>query len=177
MKVTHAVARFLQDKGIRHVFSVSGGANLHLLDAISMLSAVRIVCPQGEQAASFAADAYARFHGLGCAVTTCGPGATNLITGIATSFYDGIPVLYITGDQTRERMGGYGVRQYGFQATPIVEMVKPITKYAVAVMDPEDVLEELEKAVKIATTARKGPVLVDIPDDIQRAQCKPNSIH
>lgn len=106
---------------------------------------------------------------MGCALVTSGPGATNLITGICSSFYDSIPVLYITGNQTRARLENYGTRQYGFQATPIVDIVRPITKYAITVMEPEQVIPTLERAVEIAKTARMGPVLVDLPDDLQRA--------
>ena len=170
MKVAGAVARFLAERGCRHVFTVSGGANLHLLDAISR-TLIKTVCPLNEQAASFAADAYARMDGLGCAISTAGPGASNLITGIATSYYDSVPTLYITGNQTRQRLGeGLGVRQYGFQAMPIVEMVKPVTKHAVTVMEPVDTVYELERALWIARSGRPGPVLVDIPDDVQRAE-------
>jgi acetolactate synthase-1/2/3 large subunit len=171
LKVALAVAQFLASRGIEHVFAVSGGANLHMLDAIAQTDGIRYVCPQNEQAASFAADAYARVKGVGCAMATAGPGATNLITGIATSFYDSVPVLYLTGNQTRQRLGeGLGVRQYGFQATPITEMVRPVTKHAVTVMDPADTLYELGRALWIARDGRPGPVLVDLPDDIQRAE-------
>lgn len=117
------------------------------------------------------ADAYARLKGLGCAMATSGPGATNLITAISCSYYDSVPVLYITGQVTTFRMNDGKVRQLGFQETPIVEMVKPITKWARTVMAPEDVLPSLEIALIHALEGRQGPVLVDIPDDIQRSQC------
>jgi acetolactate synthase-1/2/3 large subunit len=116
------------------------------------------------------ADAYARLNGLGVALATSGPGASNLVTGIATSFYDSVPTLYITGNQTIARMETFGTRQYGFQATPIVEMVEPITKCAVTVMQPHLVLGALETAVRIAKEGRPGPVLIDLPDCVQRAQ-------
>ena len=107
---------------------------------------------------------------MGVALVTSGPGATNLITGIATSWFDSIPVLYITGQQARSRLrGDLKVRQIGFQETPIVEIVRPITKYAITVMEPEHVIPVLSAALSIAKIARFGPVLVDIPDDIQRA--------
>ena len=91
------------------------------------------------------------------------------MTGIAASYYDSIPVIYITGNQTRARMNTMGTRQYGFQSTPIVDLVKTITKHAVTLWTPELVVKEISEAIIIATTARTGPVLVDIPDDIQRA--------
>lgn len=169
MKVTDLIAAFLAEH-VKHVFLVNGGANLHLVHSIAARKDITYVCPQNEQAASFQADAYARLNGLGCALATSGPGASNLITGIATSYYDSVPVLYLTGNQTRERMSGdSGCRQIGFQETPIVEIVKPITKYAVTVMDPQAMISELTKAVIIAKSGRKGPVLVDIPDDVGRA--------
>ena len=93
-----------------------------------------------------------------------------MVTGIATSYYDSIPVLYITGNQTRNRVESYGTRQYGFQCTPVTEIVRPITKYAVMPMEPEHVIPEIEKALKIAKQGRPGPVVVDICDDLQRAQ-------
>lgn len=171
MKVAKAVAEFLRDQGIGHVFCVSGGASLHLIHGIAETEGIDIVCPQNEQAASFQADAYARLRGLGCALATSGPGATNLVTGIAASFYDSVPVLFLTGNQTVSRMQTYGTRQYGFQCTPIVPMVKDITKHAVTVTDPKQVIHELHIAVILARHGRPGPVLLDIPDDVQRAQC------
>jgi len=144
---------------------------LWLIHAISETDGLIFIPPQNEQAASFQADAYARLYGFGCALATSGPGASNLITGIATSYYDSVPVLYLTGQQTRDRMrGDSGCRQIGFQETPIVEIVREITKYAVTVMEPEHVLAELATAVQIARSGRPGPVLIDLPDDIQRAQ-------
>ena len=169
MKVANLVAEFLRDQGVRHVFCVSGGASLHLIHGIADTEGISYVCPQNEQAASFAADAYARLNGLGVALATSGPGATNLVTGIAASFYDSVPVLYLTGNQTVSRMETYGTRQYGFQSTPIVPMVREITKHAHCVLFPQDVLANLEFAMKIMRDGRPGPVLIDLPDDVQRA--------
>lgn len=108
---------------------------------------------------------------MGCALATSGPGASNLITGIATSYYDSVSCLYLTGNQTRSRLkGDLQVRQIGFQETPIVDIVRPITKYAVTVMEADEVIPALKLAISIAKEGRPGPVLVDIPDDLQRAQ-------
>lgn len=171
MKVSDAIAEFLA-RHVRHVYTISGGADLHIIDSIAKRSDIQIRCPQNEQSAGFAADAYARVtQRLGCALVTSGPGATNLVTPIATSYYDSISVLYITGNQTRDRCNSYGTRQYGFQATPFVELVygeKPICKWAVQITVPELVVETLEMAVKTAQEIRRGPVVVDVPDDIQR---------
>ena len=177
MKVAYIIARFLAEQGLKRVYTVSGGGDLHIIDAICRRDDIRIVCPQNEQAASFAADAEARLLGLGCALATSGPGATNLVTGIATSFYDSVPVLYLTGNQTRARLGtGLGVRQFGFQSMPFVQLCKTITKYAVVVMEELDILRELEKALWLARNGRPGPVVVDIPDDIQRADVDPEML-
>jgi acetolactate synthase-1/2/3 large subunit len=177
MKVAHLIAKFLADSGIRRVYTVSGGGDLHMIDAICRRDDIRIICPQNEQGASFAADAEARIVGLGCAMATSGPGATNMVTGIATSYYDSVPVLYITGNQTRARLGtGLGVRQFGFQSMPFVELCKTITKYSVIVMDERDILYELEKALWYAKVGRPGPVVVDVPDDIQRADVDPEKL-
>ena len=169
MKISDLIAEEIA-RHVRHVFCISGGASLHLIHSIAARKDLKYVCPQNEQAASFAADAYARLTGFGCALATSGPGATNLITGIAASFYDSLPVLYLTGNQTRERLKPYG-RQYGFQSTPIVDIVKPITVWAEMVTEPEEVIPTIQRAIRAAKSGRGGPVLIDCPDDIQRAQC------
>jgi len=178
MKLSHVVAQFLAAQGIQHVFAISGGASLHLIHSIAETEGTSYVCPQHEQAGAYAADAYARVTGgLGCAVATSGPGATNLITGICSSYYDSVPVLYLTGQvATFRAKGDTGVRQIGFQETEIVDICRTITKYAVLVKDPYRVRYELQKAVAIAKAGRPGPVLVDIPDDLQRMDIDPDKL-
>ena len=170
MKLSDVVAKFLKDQGIYHVFAISGGASLHLIHSIAETDGIEFVCPQHEQSAAFAADAYSRVTGnLGCAVATSGPGATNLITGIAGAYYDSVPVLFLTGQvATFRSKKDTGVRQIGFQETEIVEMCSSVTKYGVLIKDPYEILYEIGKALHIAKIGRPGPVLVDIPDDIQR---------
>ncbi|MGE3856330.1 MAG: thiamine pyrophosphate-binding protein [Dehalococcoidia bacterium] len=172
MKVSDYVAAFLARQGVRHVFAVSGGASLHLIHSIAHTPGVDYVCPQHEQAGAMAADAYARATGgLGAAIATSGPGATNLITGVCGAYYDSVPVLYITGQVTTFRLKrDLGVRQLGFQETDVVDMFRPVTKYAAQVARAEDIRFHLEQAVHLATTGRPGPVLIDLPDDIQRAE-------
>jgi acetolactate synthase-1/2/3 large subunit len=172
MKVAEAVAKFLESQGIKHVFGVNGGANLHLIHGLADVTQIKFVPTTHESNAGFAADSYARLTGLGCAMATSGPGATNLVTAIATSYYDSVPVLYITGNVATFRFGSpLGVRQYGFQETPIVEMVRGITKLAYQPGNVVEVLPWLEVAVQRVREGRKGPALIDIPDDIQRADC------
>lgn len=175
MKLSDVVAQFLAAEGIRHVFAISGGASLHLIHSIAETPGTTFVCPQHEQAGAMAADGYARVSGgLGCAVATSGPGATNLITGICSAYYDSVPVLYLTGQvATFRAKGDTGVRQMGFQETDTVDICRTITKSAVLVTDPYRVRYELQRAVSIAKTGRPGPVLVDIPDDLQRLDIDP----
>lgn len=170
MKVAKAIAECLRDHGIGHVFVVSGGASLHIIHGIAETDGIEYVCPQHEQAGGYAADSYARFKGIGCALATSGPGATNLFTAIATSYYDSVPVLYLTGQTATYRMDTKGTRQIGFQATPTVEMVRAITKYAVTPMRAQDVIPNIECALRIAKSGRPGPVVVDLPDDVQRME-------
>ena len=170
MKVSDAIAAFLA-RHVKHVFTVSGGADLHIIHSLAKRSDIKFICPQHEQSAGFQADAYARLTGMGCALATSGPGATNLVTAIAASWYDSIPVLYLCGNQTIARMDNHGTRGYGFQATPIVDIVRPITKWAKTLTSPVHVIAEMEQAVILAKSGRPGPVVCDLPDDLQRAEC------
>ncbi len=170
MKLAQAIAKFLEAQGVRHVFGVSGGANLHLIHGITDATKIQFIPTTHECNAGFSADAYARLTGLGVCLVTSGPGATNAVTAVATSYYDSVPTLYICGQVASHRFGSqYGVRQYGFQETPIVEMVKEITKAAFELDRPANLVHALNGLLEDAVTARKGPVLLSIPDDYQRA--------
>jgi len=168
------IAEFLRKKGITNVFLITGGACAFIVDAIGRNPGMKFTCFHHEQAAAMAADALWRTNRVvGATVVTSGPGATNLITGIACSFFDSIPTFHITGqvNQNEElNYKGANVRQAGFQETNIVDMVKPITKYAKKVTDPKDLIQELHKAYDIAVSGRMGPVLLDIPMDVQQAE-------
>ncbi|MEI6149538.1 MAG: thiamine pyrophosphate-binding protein [bacterium] len=178
MKLSDYVADFLAQQNIRYAFVVTGGASVHLIDSIARHPDIDYVCPQHEQAGAMAADGYARASGhLGVAIATSGPGATNLLTGVCSAFYDSIPVLYLTGQVSTFRMkGSSGVRQIGFQETDTVPIFQPVTKYSVLLDRPERIRFELEKAVHIARTGRPGPVLIDIPDNLQRAEVDPSAM-
>jgi len=170
MKLAEAVAKFIEAQGVEHIFGVNGGANLHLIHGVTDATKIKFIPTTHECNAGFAADAYARVRGLGVAYATSGPGATNLITAIAASYYDSVPVLFVTGNVATHRQGApLGVRQYGFQETPIVEMVQKITKDAVQVTHADVCLPILRQLTRWARSGRKGPVLLDIPDDLQRA--------
>lgn len=174
MKVSDFIAKFLENKGISHVFELSGGMITHILDSLNQQTNINIVTMHHEQGAAFAADAYGRATGLpGVALATSGPGATNLLTGIASCYFDSTPALFITGQVNRhEQKGARPIRQLGFQETDIVSMALPITKASFLINNAEDIPNVLEQAFLIALEGRPGPVLIDIPMDIQRAQIK-----
>ena len=165
------VADFVAAQGVRTVFLVPGGGAMFLIDAFGSHPQLGYVAHHHEQAASIAAEAYSRIDGrLGCAVVTTGPGATNALTGCAGAWIESVPLLIISGQVKRaDLMGASGVRQMGPQEVDIVSMARPVTKYAVTVMDPADIRFHLEKAVHLATTGRRGPVWLDIPLDVQNA--------
>jgi acetolactate synthase-1/2/3 large subunit len=171
-KVSDIVSQFFEQKEIRNVFLLSGGMMMHLLDSISKSRNIKYICNHHEQASAMAAEAYARITGnIGLCYATSGPGATNLITGIAGAWLDSSPVFFITGQsRTQLTIRGSGIpdlRMFGNFEVDIVSIVKPITKYAVVLDRPENVLFELEKAFYIAKEGRPGPVLIDFPLDIQ----------
>lgn len=178
MKLSDYVINFLGKQGLKHAFVITGGASVHLIDSIGKHPAVRYICLQHEQASAMAADAYARVtKNFGVAISTSGPGATNMLTGVCSAYYDSVPVIYITGQVSTFRLkGDTGVRQIGFQETDVVDIFRPITKYAVLVDQSKKIRYELEKAVHIAKSGRPGPVLLDIPDNIQREQIYPDKL-
>lgn len=175
MKVSDYIADFLADQGCAHVFGYPGEAVTHLIDSFYQCKNLTFIGTYHEQAAAFAAEGYARMTNRpGVATATGGPGATNLITGIGSAYFDSIPCLYLTGQvNTAEDKGQLHVRQLGFQETDIVSIAKPITKYAVRITDAADIRYELEKAFYLMDEGRKGPVLLDIPMHIQKEDIYP----
>lgn len=178
MKLSDYVVGVLAGEGVHHVFEVIGGAVAHLLDSMHGRTDIRCISVRHEQAAAFAAEGVARYTGnLGVAMATSGPGATNLITGIGSAFFDSAPCLYITGQvNTYEYKYDRPVRQIGFQETDIVSIVRPIVKYTALVDDPLRIRYELEKATHLARAGRPGPVLLDIPMNVQRAEIDPDTL-
>jgi acetolactate synthase I/II/III large subunit len=171
------IADFIAERCCGTVFLVTGGACAFIVDAVGRNSKTDYVCFQHEQAAAMAADAIWRTTGqIGVTLATSGPGATNLITGIACSWFDSIPTIHFTGQvnqiESREALGA-NVRQAGFQETDIVSMVEPITKFAKKVESIEELIETLPKLIQIATSGRMGPVLLDVPMNIQKASVTP----
>ena len=170
MKLSDYIAEFISNLGVRHVFAINGGAALHIMDSISKHEHLELFCPHHEQSAAMAADAYSRVsENIGVAVSTSGPGATNMITGICCAWYDSVPLLLLTGQVSTFRLKkDTGVRQQGFQETSTLEICQSITKYSTMVTDPNMIRYELEKALYLAKSGRPGPVLLDIPDNIYR---------
>lgn len=171
VKLSDYLVQFIENLGVKHIFLISGGGNIHLIDSIGKSKKIEYICNHHEQASATAAESYARVTGnIGVCVTTTGPGGTNAITGILGAWQDSIPVLVISGQVKRELLSfmvAKDLRQLGDQEVNIIEIVKSITKYSVIVMEASDIRYYLEKAVYLAKTGRPGPVWLDIPLDIQ----------
>lgn len=172
------IAQFIATHCETKAFLVTGGACAFIVDAIARNPGTDYICFQHEQAAAMAADAVWRVSGrIGVTVATSGPGATNLVTGIACSWFDSIPSLHITGqvNDSESRVSlGAKVRQAGFQETEIVSIVKPITKFAVQVHSAEELVAGLREGLRSATSGRMGPVLIDVPMNVQKAAVPPD---
>lgn len=175
MKLSDYVIDFIAKEGVSEIFEFIGGAIAHLLDSTVDRDDIHCVSVHHEQTGSFAAEAYARINGrLGVAMATSGPGALNMVTGIGSCWFDSVPCLFITGQvNTYEYKFERPIRQIGFQETDIVSVVKSLTKYAELVVEPNTIRYHLEKAVFLAQLGRPGPVLLDIPMNVQRAQIEP----
>ncbi len=171
MKLSDYVADFVARQGVRQVFMVPGGGAMHLNDSFGHHEGIECVFNLHEQASAMCAETWAKTAGaLGCALVTTGPGGTNAVTGLAGAWLDSTPVLFISGQAKRSDLkGDSGVRQMGLQEVDIVAIVRPLTKFAVTVMDPADIRRVLEEAVWTARSGRSGPVWVDIPLDVQGA--------
>lgn len=172
MKVSDYIVKFFIEKGITDVFGYPGGMVTNLMDSFDKYKHdIKTHVNYHEQASAFAACGYAQVSMKpGIAYATSGPGATNLITGICNAYFDSIPTIFITGQvNTNESKGELGVRQKGFQETDIITMVKDVTNYCIYVENPQDIKYYLEKAYYMALEGRKGPVLLDIPMNVQRS--------
>ena len=175
MLVADYVFDFIANKGIGHVFIVTGGGAMYLNDALGRQKRIRYICNLHEQACAMAAEGYARVTNRpGVITVTTGPGGTNAITGVLGAWLDSVPMVVLSGQVKRETMISrcpeLRLRQLGDQEADIVTIVKSITKYAVSVMDKENIRYHLEKAWHLATLGRPGPVWIDIPLDIQASE-------
>lgn len=183
VKVSDFIANFLaehKDTG-KTVFMVSGGGNMHLIDSLGKNETLEYVCNHHEQACTYAAEGYARTSNkIGIAYVTTGPGGTNAITGVYSAWVDSIPTLTISGqvkfETTIASQPELNLRQLGDQEVNIIDLVKPITKYAVMVTDKKSIKYHLQKAVYEAKHGRPGPVWLDIPLDVQGAMVDENEL-
>ena len=174
MLVSDYILNFLVKKKVKKVFLITGGAITFVVDAFSRNKKIKYIDCGHEQGAAMMADAYSRLGPNFCAtMVTSGPGATNLLTGIACSWFDSVPGIHICGQVNTSELAGAvkstkNVRQVGFQETDIVSMAKPITKFAYRIKSEKEIPYILEKAYHISTSGRPGPVLIDIPMNFQK---------
>ncbi|HEY9075039.1 MAG TPA: thiamine pyrophosphate-binding protein [Anaerolineaceae bacterium] len=175
MKLSDFVAGYIADLGVRHVFLLPGGGNMHLVDSVGKEKRLEYIACLHEQVAAIAADAYGNIRrGIGVALVTTGPGGTNAITGVAGAWVESVPLLMISGQvKTPDIKPSPEMRMLGFQEVDITAIVRPITKYAVTVRDPQTIQSHLEKAVYHARSGRPGPVWIDIPLDVQAKDIDP----
>jgi acetolactate synthase-1/2/3 large subunit len=181
IKVSDLIAQLLVQCGIEHVFMVTGGHSMHLNDSIGREGRLQYICNHHEQASAIAAEGYFRARGKMCAViVTSGPGGTNTITGIIGQWLDSIPCIYISGQVKLETSTttypDAGLRQLGDQEINILDIVRPVTKYAAMVRNPLKIKYYIEKAINISRNGRPGPVWIDVPLDIQSSVINRSSL-
>lgn len=171
VKASDYVVRFLQARGVTHVFELPGGIISHLLDSLHRLGGVRVVTVHHEQAAAFAADGFGRIAGRpAVGLGTVGPGAINLLNGIASAYFDSSPALFLAGQvQTYLQKGSRPARQLGFQEADFVSMVAPVCKGAFRVTKAAELPDVLDRALHLALEGRPGPTVVELPIDVQAA--------
>jgi acetolactate synthase-1/2/3 large subunit len=178
IKLSDYVVRFLCDAGVRRIFMLTGGGCMHLVDSVGRQPGLDYVCCLHEQAVAFAAQAHAEYtSSLSAALVTTGPGGTNAVTGLAAAWLDSSPCVFISGQVKRaDLLTSRGVRSMGPQEVDIVSVVRPLTKFAKTLVEPDDVRYDLEQAVHLATTGRRGPVWLDIPLDVQAQMIDENAL-
>ena len=168
LKISDCIASFFSENDINPVFIVPGEANVHLLDSIGRHEDLSFVCTQNEKSASLAVESYCKLRsGLGALVVSSGAAAANTVPGVANAWVDSVPMLVISGQARTDQDTDGRVRQLGNKELNVVDLVNPMTKYAVKVTDPTMIRYHLEKAVYLATEGRPGPVWIDLPIDIQ----------
>jgi len=171
MRLADYVVQFLEQKKINTVFTVSGGGSIFLCDGLYKAKKLKYISCHHEQAVSFAAESYARSSNrTGCALVTTGPGGTNTVTGVTSSWIDSVPVIFISGQVfLNQTIGSSKKRQIGVQEINIIDVIKPITKYSVMLTKAEEIRFHLEKAYHMCHSDRPGPVWIDIPANIQNS--------
>ena len=169
IKISDYVIQRLEELEVAHMFMLPGGGAMHLNDSLGRSRKIKFICCQHEQGCAIAAEAYARVNNkIGLLMVTTGPGGTNALTGVAGAFLESTPVFVVSGQVKRlDMIRDQGLRQQGMQELDIISVVKPITKYAALVDEPEQIRYHMDRAIYEATHGRKGPVWLDIPLDVQ----------
>ena len=181
VKVTDYIIQRLVDYGVKDVFMITGGGAMHLNDSVGRNTNINYICNHHEQASAIAAEGYARTSGkLAAVIVTSGPGGTNTLTGVIGQWLDSVPVIYISGQIKQETCissyPGIPLRQLGDQEINIIDLVRPVTKFAATLTDPVNTEKLLQEALFTATNGRPGPVWLDIPLDVQGAFVDENDL-
>ena len=180
MRAADYIVKTLATNGVKHVFMITGGGAMHLNDAFGLEKRLQYVCNLHEQACAMAAEGYARTaEKMAVVCVTSGPGGTNTLSGVLGQWMDSIPVLYLSGQvrfETTIASTDLPLRQLGDQEANIVDIVRPITKYAAMVTDPQLIRYHLEKAMHLAVSGRPGPVWLDIPLNVQSSSIEETNL-
>ncbi len=171
MRGAEIVVRALEREGVEVVFAYPGGASMEIHQYLTA-SPIRTILPRHEQGGAFSAAGYARVTGkAGVCMATSGPGATNLVTSIADAYMDSVPLVAITGQVPQKLIG-----KNAFQETDIIGITRPVVKHSFLVLDVNDIARVIAEAFHIATTGRPGPVVIDLPKDVQQQSCVPEFV-
>lgn len=180
MRVADYIMERLYNEGCKHIFMITGRGMLYLSDAVARHKELQSISPHNEQASAYSAMAYSQTNEkIGACLVSTGCAGTNAVTGVLCAWQDDIPCVFISGQNKLEettRYSGLPIRTYGQQEADIVSIVKPITKYAVMIENPEDIAYEMDKALFLAQTGRKGPVWIDVPLDVQNMRIEPEEL-
>lgn len=180
VRLADYVIQRIVDEGVKHIFLVTGRGILYLTDAVARNEEIHPVSVHHEQAAAYAAVAYSQYNNtLGAALVSTGCASTNALTGVLNAWQDGVPVLFISGQNKLHETVAYTgkhIRTWGSQETDVIPIVRPVTKYANMILEAGKIGEEMDKAIYYATHGVKGPVWLDIPVDVQNARVEPEQL-
>lgn len=180
IRVADYIVERIAEAGVGHVFMITGRGILYLSDAVAKNEQIQAVAVHHEQAAAFAANAYAQYNDtLGCCIISTGCASTNALTGVLNAWQDGVPLIVVSGQNKRAetvQFTGKHIRTFGSQEADIVPVVSPITKYAKTVLDPQEIGRVMDEALWAAMHGVKGPVWVDVPVDVQNMRVEPEEL-
>ncbi len=180
VRLADYVIQRIVDEGVKHIFLITGRGILYLSDAVAKNEVITPISVHHEQAAAYAAVAYSQYNDkMGAALVSTGCASTNAVTGVLNAWQDGVPVIFISGQNKLHETVAYtgkNIRTWGSQEANVIPIVKPITKYANIITDANKIGEEMDKAIYYATHGVKGPVWLDIPVDVQNARVEPEQL-